>query len=74
MKELKADLKSHKVIYNNNSIDKWCLTNIEVKTDINGNIQPIKGANPTQRIDGAVALIIAYVILKNRMGEYENMI
>ena len=74
MKELKADLKAHKVIYNNNSIDKWCLTNIEVKTDINGNIQPIKGANPTQRIDGAIALIIAYVILKNRMAEYENMI
>ena len=74
MKELKADLEANKVVYNNNSIDKWCLSNTEIKTDINGNIQPIKGMDSRRRIDGAVALIIAYVVLKDKMSEYENMI
>lgn len=74
MKELKADLDAKKIIYNNNPIDKWCLSNTEIKTDINGNIQPIKGVDRRKRIDGAVALIIAYVVLKDKMNEYESMI
>lgn len=74
MKDLKADLKAGKVIYNNNPIDKWCLSNMEIKTDINGNIQPIKGVDCRKRIDGGVSLIIGYVVLIDKMGEYENMI
>ncbi|WP_251861960.1 terminase TerL endonuclease subunit [Clostridium sp. Marseille-Q2269] len=74
MKELKADLEAHKVIYNNNPIDKWCLSNTEIKTDINNNIQPIKGVDNRKRIDGCVALIIGYVVLKDKMSEYEIMI
>ena len=74
MKELKADLEVNKIIYNNNPIDKWCLSNTQIKTDINGNIQPIKGIDPRKRIDGAVSLIIGYVVLKDKMAEYENMI
>lgn len=74
MKELKADLEANRVIYNNNPIDKWCLSNIEVQSDINGNIQPIKGMDSRKRIDGGVALIIGYVVLKDKMSEYENMI
>lgn len=74
MKELKADLEAHRVIYNNNPIDKWCLSNMEVKSDINGNIQPIKGVDNRKKIDGGVSLIIGYVVLKDKMSEYENMI
>lgn len=74
MKELKADLCAHKVIYNNNPIDKWCLSNMEIKTDINNNIQPVKGVDNRKRIDGGVSLIIGYVVLKDKMGDYENMI
>lgn len=73
MKELKADLCAGKVIYNNNPIDKWCLSNTEIKTDINGNIQPIKGMDSRKRIDGTVALINGYVVLKDKMSEYETM-
>ena len=73
MKELKADLVAHKVIYNNNTIDKWCLSNMEIKTDINGNIQPVKGMDSRKRIDGGVSLIIGYVVLKDKMSEYENI-
>ena len=74
MKELKADLEANRVIYNNNPIIKWCLSNMEVQSDINGNIQPIKGMDSRKRIDGGVALIIGYVVLKDKMSEYENMI
>lgn len=74
MKELKADLIANKIIYNDNPIDKWCLANTEIKTDINGNIQPIKGGDPTQRIDGTVALIIGYIVMKEKMSEYEAII
>lgn len=74
MKELKADLGAGKIIYNNNPIDKWCLSNLQIKTDINGNIQPVKGVDNRQRIDGAVALIIGYVVLLDKMTEYQNII
>ncbi|MDH2474262.1 terminase large subunit [Clostridium perfringens] len=74
MKELKADLEANRVIYNNNPIIKWCLSNMEVQSDINGNIQPVKGMDSRKRIDGGVALIIGYVVLKDKMSEYENMI
>ena len=74
MKELKADLIAKKVIYNNNPIDKWCLTNLEIKTDINGNIQPVKGVDNRRRIDGGVSLIIGYVVLLDKMSEYQSMI
>lgn len=75
MKELKAELGAHKIIYNDNPIDKWCLSNLEVKTDINNNIQPVKkNEDERMKIDGAVALIIAFVILINKMEEYLNMI
>ena len=74
MKELKADLQVHRVNYNNNPIDKWCLSNLHVKSDINGNIQPVKGVDSRKRIDGAVALIIAYVILLDKLNDYVNMI
>ena len=42
MKQLEADLLDKKVIYNNNPVLKWCLTNTEVKRDDNDNIRPVK--------------------------------
>lgn len=74
MKELKADLRSKRIVYDNNPIDKWCLINTQVKTDINGNIQPIKGMDARNRIDGTLALIDAYKILCDYRDEYESMI
>ena len=73
MKDMKADFKEHLFIYNNNPIDKWCLINTCVKTDINGNIQPIKGIDRTQRIDGTLALIDAYIVLRDKFDEYQAL-
>ena len=74
MKQLEADLKNGNVIYNNNPIMKWNLSNTQAKIDINGNIQPSKLGSKYKRIDGAVALIIAYAVLNRFKIEYENMI
>lgn len=73
MKNLAADFKSHKVVYNNNPIDKWCLYNTQVKTDVNGNIQPVKGLDARKRIDGTVALICGYRVLQDKMDQYINL-
>lgn len=74
MKDLRADLEGGRIVYDNNPIDKWCLLNMHVKTDINGNIQPVKGMDTRCRIDGAMALIDGYIVLKNKMAEYQSMI
>lgn len=74
MQNLEADLKSKIIIYNNNPVDKWCLSNVNVDTDKNGNIQPEKGRNKRKRIDGAAALLDAYVVLEQKRNDYLNMI
>lgn len=74
MLDLGADFRAHRVIYNNNPVLKWCLTNVSVDTDINGNIQPIKGNNARQRIDGFAALLDAKVALSRHMEEYLSII
>lgn len=73
MKDLKADFMAKHIIYNNNPIDKWCLINTDVKTDINGNVQPVKSADQTQRIDGTIALLCAYKVLQDNLDKYINM-
>lgn len=72
MKTLKADLQAKKVVYDN-PIDQWCLINTRIKTDVNGNIQPIKSQDRTQRIDGTAALLCGYRVLLDHLGEYTNL-
>ena len=74
MKDLKAELGAHNIIYDNNPIDKWCLANTAVKTDVNGNIQPVKGMDSRKRIDGTMALLDAYVVYCNQTDTYLSLI
>ena len=74
MKQLEGDLKNKKVIYDNNPILKWCFANTQAKVDLNGNIQPSKLNSRLKRIDGCVALIIAYAVLTRYKTDYENLI
>ena len=74
MKQLEGDLKNKLVIFNNNPILKWCFANTQAKVDLNGNIQPSKLNSKLKRIDGCVALIIAYAVLNRYKTDYENMI
>lgn len=74
MKSLKGDLAAGKIVFNRNPVDMWNLSNLEIRTDLNANIQPVKGADTRRRIDGAMALIIAYVVLQDKLDEYSNLI
>src|SRR5699024_4946974 len=74
MKSLGADLESKRIIYNNNPILKWNLTNVAVDVDKNNNIQPMKTNNQKKRIDGFASLLDAYVVLERRMEDYMNII
>lgn len=74
MKSLGADLERKIVIYNNNPILKWCLTNTSIDVDKNDNIQPCKGNLGTRRIDGLAGLLDAYVILERYLEEYISII
>lgn len=59
MKLVEAELKSRVINYQNNEIDKWCLSNCCCAVDNVGNIQPVKQQRQqSKRIDGAVVLIM----------------
>ena len=73
MKTMRADLEERRLIFDNNPVLKWCLSNLRIKTDENENIRPVKGKNPKQRIDGAVSLIDAYVCLDRHLVDYGNL-
>lgn len=74
MFDLKADFEAHRIIYNNNPIDKFCLLNTEVRADINGNIQPCKSLDARKRIDGLAAELDAYVVFQSKKLEYQSII
>ena len=75
MKSLGADLTKKVVVYNNNPILKWCLTNTSVDVDKNDNIQPAKvnEGKTTRRIDGLASLLDAYVIRDKYLEEYQTI-
>ena len=74
MQQLGQDLTAKKINYNNNPLLKWCITNTGVKTDVNGNIQPVKATSPKYRIDGLASLLDAYVGLLDHYNEYLDAI
>ena len=74
MKSLGALLEGKKVNYGNNPVTKWCMANVCVDVDRNGNIQPTKGISAKKRIDGFAAMLDAFVVYEETKDEYENMI
>lgn len=74
MKTLGAYLDSKLIVYNNNPITKWCLTNTAVDIDKNDNIQPIKTSHSRRRIDGLAAMLNAFTVYMDKQNDYLNMI
>lgn len=72
MMAMGADLEAKRINYNNNPILKWCLSNTAIKSDVNGNIQPIKNQAPAKRIDGTVSLLNTYVGLHEKYLEFKE--
>ena len=74
MKQLRADYRSNRIVDGHNPMNEWCRMNVMVKTDVNGNIQPVKkGLDPRNRIDGFMAELDAYVVLNRLMEGYQQV-
>lgn len=72
-KLLEADLKARIVNYNENPVNQWCFSNAQIKLDQYGRIMIIKiQEQARRRIDGAVALVIAYATLRMYKTEFEE--
>lgn len=74
LKALKADLAKKRINYNNNPVLKWNLANTSVKTDNNGNIDPVKGKSRLLRIDGTISLLNAYITYLRHEESYRAML
>lgn len=75
MKLVEAELKSKKINYQSNEIDKWCLQNCCCEVDNVGNIQPVKvKGQQSKRIDGAVTLIMLYEMYRRYRSDYMTLI
>lgn len=76
MKQLAAEFRAHRVVYDYNPMLLWCLSNTAVKSRNQEGIEsimPVK-AQSNRRIDGTVSLLNAYTCLKNHEEEYEGYI
>lgn len=76
MKLMGAAFEEHRVIYNNNPILRWCLSNTAAKAlnrDGIETIQPVK-IQQHRRIDGTVSLLNAWVGYTKHYEEYKAFI
>lgn len=72
MKEMGASFEEHSVVYQNNPILRWCLSNTACKSlnkDGIETIQPVK-IQQNRRIDGMVSLLNAWVGYVKHYDEY----
>ena len=69
---LEAKILANEINYDMNPVLRWCLTNVVVKLDEGGNKGPDKKRS-VSRIDGAVALLDAIVVLLDNMKDYRNL-
>lgn len=75
MKLVESELKSHRINYGSNDIDKWCLKNCCCEVDNLGNIQPVKvKGQQNKRIDGAVTLIMLMEVYRRYRSEFMTII
>lgn len=71
MSSLESDLTLKKLNYNDNEITRWCLRNTALKLNSIGLKMPVKKfGSAKNRIDGAVALMIAYATLSRFRSDY----
>lgn len=63
-KEFERLVVCHELDHGGNPVSKWCASNVEVETDVNGNIRPKKPKHGAgrKRIDGIVSGIIAVAV------------
>lgn len=71
MRLIEKDFKQQLIVYNNNEIDRWCLRNTSIQLWDTGHFMPIKiKGQASHRIDGSLALIIAYETFRQNKTEF----
>ncbi len=76
MKELGGMFEEKRIVYQNNPMLRWCLSNTGKKSlnkDGIESIQPVK-VSTKRRIDGTVSLLNAYTCFKNHEEEYLSFV
>lgn len=63
-KQFEAMIAAQELLHGGNPVTEWQADNVEVQTDVNGNIRPIKPQHAAsgKRIDGIVAAIVALAV------------
>ena len=68
---VETEITNDLINFNDNEITRWCLKNTAMQIWDTGLIMPIKAQGMSnKRIDGAVALIITYEILRRYRSEF----
>lgn len=74
LQNLKVDFQNKNIVYDDNQLLKWCLCNLMVTQDSNGNYNTIKNRNDKIRDDAAMALLDAYTVYQTELENYNNII
>lgn len=64
---LASQLNSRNIVYSN-PMDEWCISNVSVEKDRNGNYLPSKKSN-LQKVDGHACLLNAFVMITQHENE-----
>ena len=75
MRLVEADLRDRLIAMNGNPVDRWCLENTSVSVWDTGHIMPVKiKGQASRRIDGSLALIMAYEMLRRYRTEFTTAV
>lgn len=72
MKDIGADIKAGRYVYNNNPMTRWCFCNTVKTVDSNDNWRPDKKSS-RQRIDGTLATLNAKAIMLKKWDDYKGI-
>jgi len=71
MKLVEADLRSKLLVYNNDSLDRWCLENTSIAVNNKLEQMPVKiQGKEDKKIDGAVTMIFCYRVYMDNRSEF----
>jgi len=72
MEHFEALLKEKRICYLHNPITKWCISNVEMVTDRNGNLMPKKvNDNRANKIDGFATILNAIAVHDSNNGLFD---
>lgn len=71
-REFERLILAGKVVIDDNPINRYCLRNVELRQDFNGNVKPLKNAE-RKKIDGVIAMLQALAGKIDADGDYKGI-